>query len=175
MSDLICTFCWVGLRGSSNAQFIIARQSQDYTHLIEEISALKSVLSQLKYETNKNISRLSSSAYMAFSRLSTSVYTASFRECPRTLTLSLHALVSYPHHCIQPLPERLGTLTLSLHVLAGYPHHCIQPLPKHPGTLTLSLHVLDGYPHHWLEPLSKQIGTPIVSRLSASFSQCISC
>ena len=63
----------LGLRGSSNAQFVIARQSQDYTHLMEEISALKSVLSQLKYETNKNISRLSSSAYMAFSQLSTSV------------------------------------------------------------------------------------------------------
>lgn len=72
----------LGLRGSSNAQLAIAKQSQDYTHLMEEISALKSVLSQLNLETKRNISRLSTSVYIAsssISRLSNSVYTASSR------------------------------------------------------------------------------------------------
>ena len=72
----------LGLRGSSSAQLATAKQSQDYAHLMEEISALKSVLSQLNLETKRNISRLSSSAYFAsssISQLSTSVYTASSR------------------------------------------------------------------------------------------------
>ena len=90
----------LSLRGSSNAQLASAQGAQDYTYLMEEISALKSLLSQLNLETQQNISqlndklsfsgyalsvsasRLSTSAYSASSsirRLSTTLYTASSR------------------------------------------------------------------------------------------------
>ena len=65
----------LGLRQSSNTQPIIAERPQNYTYLIEEISALKSLL----VETQRNISqlddRLSSSGHsllMSVSRLSNS-------------------------------------------------------------------------------------------------------
>ena len=67
----------LGLRGSSSAQLTVAKQSQDYTHLVEEISALKSVLSQLNLETKRNISRLSSSAYNVSSSISQNFYSVS--------------------------------------------------------------------------------------------------
>ena len=74
----------LSLRGSSNAQLSSAQASQHYTHLMEEISALKSLLSQMSLETKRNISqldnRLSSSVYSlssSASRLSTSAYVAS--------------------------------------------------------------------------------------------------
>jgi hypothetical protein len=99
----------LSMRGSSTAQLASAQASQDYTHLMEEISALKSFISQLNMETQQNLSKLhdrlsssgyslslsanslSNSAYLAslsINRLSTSVSTASSRASRNSYTAS---------------------------------------------------------------------------------------
>ena len=85
----------LSFRASSNVQFAIADASQNYTYLMEEISAVKSLLSQLNLETERNISELddkiSSSGYslsVSVSRLSTSAHSAS---------LSINFVGSLPH------------------------------------------------------------------------------
>ena len=120
----------LSLRGSSNAQLSSAQASQDYTHLMEEISALKSLLSQMSLETKRNISqldnrlsssvyslsssasRLSTSAYVASSsinRLSTSVYIASSRAYWNSYSVSR---ISYS--TVAPLSSSVFRLSTSL-------------------------------------------------------------
>ena len=71
----------LGLRESINTQFVTAKETRNYTYLMEEISALKSLLAQMNFETRENISqlddrlsssaiRLSNSADSAFSSIS---------------------------------------------------------------------------------------------------------
>ena len=77
----------LGLRGSTGAQFVTMKETQNYTYLMEEISALKSLLVQINFETRENISqlddrlsssamRLSNSADSAFSSISHLSYTS---------------------------------------------------------------------------------------------------
>ena len=84
----------LSLRGNSTTQMASAQASQDYKNLVEELNALKSLISQLNLETQQNISQLhdqlSLSGYLfsvSASRLSTSVYTASTRTLWNSITI----------------------------------------------------------------------------------------
>ena len=44
----------LSLRGNSNTKMAGAQASQDYNNLMEEINALKSLISQLNVETQQN-------------------------------------------------------------------------------------------------------------------------
>ena len=117
----------LSLRGNSTTQMASAQASQDYNNLMEELNALKSLISQLNLETQQNISqlhdrlslsgysfsvsasRLSTSAYSAslsINRLSTSVYTASSRVVWNSITIS----------CLSTSASRLST---SLHTASS--------------------------------------------------------
>ena len=98
----------LSLKGSSNVQLASAKGSQDYTHLMEEVSALKSLLSQLSLETKRNISqmdnRLSSSVYSLSSSASRLSY-YSFSS----LSSSVSRLSFSSRYYISPSVSRLST------------------------------------------------------------------
>ena len=99
----------LSLRGNSTTQMASAQASQDYKNLVEELNALKSLISQLNLETQQNISQLhdqlslsgylfsvsasrlstsASSASSSINQLSTSVFTASTRAFWNSITIS---------------------------------------------------------------------------------------
>ncbi len=63
----------LGLERSLTAQHAIEEESRNYTHLMEEISALKVFLEQLNLETQANMSRLSDGLSSSVDSLSSSV------------------------------------------------------------------------------------------------------
>ena len=63
----------LGLRRTSNAELAIAEVAQNYTDLMEEMSALKSFLAQMNFQNQMNISQLDNKLSSSGSSLSTSV------------------------------------------------------------------------------------------------------
>ena len=158
----------LSLRGNSTTQMASA-QSQDYNNLsmIEELNALKSLISQLNLETQQNISqlhhrlslsgylfsvsasRLSTSVYSASSsinRLSTSVYTASSRVVSNSITISR-------------LSASASQLSTSLRTASSRNSITISRLSTSASQLSTSLHS------------ASSRNSITISRLSASASQ----
>ena len=73
----------LGLRGSSN---IAAKETRNYTYLMEEISALKCLLIEMKFETRRNISQLDDRLFSSASRFTNSADSAFSSICQLSLT-----------------------------------------------------------------------------------------
>ena len=63
----------LGMRSSSNAQLSIAEGARNYTTLMEELSALRNLLTQMNFEIQGNISQLDNRLSSSGSSLSRSV------------------------------------------------------------------------------------------------------
>ena len=151
----------LSLRGSSTAQLASVQRAQDYSHLLEEMSALKRLVSQLNINTQRNISQLddrlsssayslslsannlSTSAYLAISRLSTSVYTASL-------------MASWNSYSVSRLSTSASRMSASLST-ASY-------------RASLNLYSLSVMSVSTVRPLSTS-----VYQLSTSLARCTSC
>ena len=148
----------LSLRGSSTAQLASVQRAQDYTHLLEEMSTLKSLVRQLNINTQQNISqlddRLSSSAYSfsmsasnlstsaylassSISQLSTSVYTASSRASLNSYSVSrLSTSASWLSTSLYTASSRASWNSYSLSVMSTY---TVYPLSTSVSQLSTSL------------------------------------
>ena len=147
----------LSLRGTSDAQMASAQASQEYTHLMEEISTLKSFINQLNLETQLNISqlddKLSSSGYsfsISASRLSTSAFSAS--SSIRRLSTSVSTASSSAYR----LSSSASRLSTSLFTVSSRASR-------------------NSYSVSWMSYYSVYTLSTSVSRLSTSLASCSSC
>ena len=154
----------LSLRGSSSAQMASAQGAQDYTYLMEEISALKSLLSQLNLETQRNISqledKLSSSGYflsVSASRLSTSAYSASSSISRLSTTVSTaSSRANLNSYSIGRLSTSASWLSTSLYTASSRAYQ-------------------NSYSISWISFYRISTLSTSVSRLSTSLVRCTSC
>ena len=83
----------LGLRGSSN---IAAKETRNYSYLMEEISALKCLLVEMKFETQRNISQLGDRLFSSASRLTNSADSA-FSSIRQLSLISVSQLSEIAH------------------------------------------------------------------------------
>ena len=148
----------LSLRGNSTAQLASVQRAQDYSHLLEEMSALKRLVSQLNIETQQNISQLddrlsssgyslsmsanslSTSAYLAsssISQLSTSVYTASLMASLNSYSVSrLSTSASWMSTSLNTASSRAYWNSYSLSAMSVY---TVRPLSTSVSRLSTSL------------------------------------
>jgi hypothetical protein len=89
----------LGLERSLTAQHAIEEASRNYTHLMEEISALKVFLEQLNLETQANMSQLSD-GLSSVNSLSSLVSSVSTKASSNSISIfSLSRAVSYCTRC----------------------------------------------------------------------------
>lgn len=154
----------LSLRGTSDAQIESAQASQEYTHLMEEISTLKSFINQLNLETQQNISqlddKLSSSGYsfsISASRLSTSAFSASSSIRQLSTSASTASVSAYLNfHSASRLSSSASRLSTSLFIASSRASR-------------------NSYSVSWMSHYSVSRLSTSVSRLSRSLASCSSC
>ena len=146
----------LSLRGTSDAQIESAQASQEYTHLMEEISTLKSFINQLSQLDDK----LSSSGYsfsISASRLSTSAFSASSSIRQLSTSVSTASVSAYLNfHSASRLSSSASWLSTSLFIASSRASR-------------------NSYSVSWMSHYSVSRLSTSVSRLSRSLASCSSC